>query len=151
MIRVVSKRSGMDITPGVDVFTDGRCLVRTFDGDELQRRISPADVDRLLGYFEEQRLLTLTDDIIDRSIEQQLQPKREELPGGGVRVGFPSRHYVTDCNYTSIAVRTAAQTSRIERYALSHEIEWYPQVAELQTVQQCVQRVYDVIGQHEHH
>ena len=147
MLRVISKRSGKDIIPGVHIFADGHCQVRTFDGHEFHRWISPSEVERLLRYFEEQHLVSLTDAIIEQSIEQQLQPKREELPGGGVRVSYPSWHYVTDCNYTSIAVRTDTQRLRIERYALSHQIEWYPQVAELQIVQRCVQRVYDVLGQ----
>jgi hypothetical protein len=94
-----------------------------------------------LEFFEREGLFTISDASIERAIDRELAPVRTELPGGGVRVSYPSRRYVTDCNYTSIAIRTAAQTSRIERYALSFEIEWYPQVIELQTVQRCVQRV----------
>src|SRR6267143_614379 len=36
MIQVTSQRSGQVITPGIDIFADGRCLVRRFDGQELE-------------------------------------------------------------------------------------------------------------------
>src|SRR6266516_38874 len=61
MIRVISRRSGMEITPGIDIFADGRCVVRTFRGEELERKLEPSDVRRLLKFFDRQGLFSISD------------------------------------------------------------------------------------------
>ena len=53
MFRVVSKTSGRDIVPGIDIYVDGQCSVRRFDGTELQKRIKPSELSALLGFFDE--------------------------------------------------------------------------------------------------
>src|SRR6266850_1951744 len=52
MIQVTSQRSGRVITPGIDIFADGRCLVRRFDGQELEKRLRVGKVRSLLQVFE---------------------------------------------------------------------------------------------------
>jgi hypothetical protein len=147
MIRVVSRGSGREITPGIDIFADGRCVVRRFDGQELERRLRADEVRSLLQFFEPEGLFSISDASIEHAIDRELEPIRTELPGGGVRISSRGRVLVTDSNHTRIFARTDSESVRISRYALDSELEHYRTVTELRTVQRCVQRVYDVAGQ----
>ena len=146
MLRVISRRTGQPLTPGIDIFADGRCLLRRFDGQEVEKRLRPADVRSLLQLFEREGLFSISDESIERAIDRELQPVRTELPDGGVQVSARGRVAVTDSNHTRIFARTDSQRVKISRYALDSELEHYRTVAELRTVQRCVQRVYDVAG-----
>ena len=142
MIRVTSRRSGQEITPGIDIFADGRCLVRRFDGQELEKRLHVGEVRSLLQFFESQGLFSISDASIERAIDRELEP----MQIGGVRVGSRSRVLASDASYTRISARTGSKSVRISRYALASELEHYQSVTGLRTVQTCVQRVYDVAG-----
>jgi hypothetical protein len=146
MLRVISRRTGQPLTPGIDIFADGRCLLRRFDGQEVEKRLRPADVRSLLQFFEREGLFSISDDSIDRAIDRELQPVRTELPDGSIHVSSRGPVLVTDSSHTRISARTASQRVKISRYALHSELEHYRTVTELRTVQRCVQRVYDVAG-----
>ena len=146
MIRVVSQRSGVDITPGIDIFADGHCVVRTFQGQELERKLQPSAVCGLLDFFERQGLFSISDESIERAIDRELQPVRKELQDGGFTVATRWRMVVVDSSYTRIAAQTLSKKVEISRYALHSELEHYRTVTELRTVQQCVERVYEVAG-----
>jgi hypothetical protein len=146
MIRVISQRSGAEITPGIDIFADGHCRVRTFRGEELEQRLRPSDVHDLLDFFDRQGLFSISNESIERAIDRELQPIRTELPDGSVSLSMRGRAAVVDANHTRIAARTSSKKVDISRYALDSELEDYRTVAELRTVQRCVQRVYEVAG-----
>jgi hypothetical protein len=71
---------------------------------------------------------------------------RTELPGGGFSVSSRGRVAIVDSSKTTIAAHTPSKKVEISRYALHAELEHYRTVAELRTVQQCVERVYEVAG-----
>ncbi|MEW6307104.1 MAG: hypothetical protein AB1705_26875 [Verrucomicrobiota bacterium] len=146
MIRVISQRSGTDITPGIDIFADGRCAVRTFRGEEITKRLRVGEVDSLLVFFEREGLFSVSDATIERAIDRELEPVRTELPGGGFRVSMRGRVLVTDSNHTRIVAQKDSKSVAISRYALNSELEHYRTVTELRTVQRCVDRVYEVAG-----
>ena len=146
MIRVISQRSGREITPGIDIFADGRCAVRTFQGEELEKRLPAGEVRSLLEFFEREGLFSISDAAIERAIDRELEPVRTELPDGGVQVSSRGRVAVTDSNHTRIAARTDSKSVRISRYALDVELEHYRTATELRTVQRCIERVYEVAG-----
>jgi hypothetical protein len=146
MFRVMSQRSGREITPGIDIFADGRCSVRTFGGEELERSLRRSDVRHLLEFFGRQGLFTVSDDSIERAIDRELQPVRTELPDGSVSVSSRGRVVTVDGTHTRIAAHTSTQKVEISRYAMHSELEHYRTVTELRTVQRCVERVYEVAG-----
>jgi hypothetical protein len=146
MFRVMSQRSGREITPGIDIFADGRCSVRTFGGEELERSLRRSDVRQLLEFFDRQGLFTISEDSIERAIDRELQPVRTELPDGGVSVSSRGRVATVDGTHTRIAAHTSTQKVEISRYAMHSELEHYRTVTELRTVQRCVERVYEVAG-----
>jgi hypothetical protein len=146
MIRVVSQRSGAEITPGIDIFADGRCMVRTFRGEEVERRLPPSAVSGLLDFFDRQGLFSISDASIERAIDRELEPVRTELADGGVSVSTRGRVLVVDSSHTRIAARSPTKKVEISRYALHAELEHYRTVTELRTVQRCVERVYEVAG-----
>lgn len=146
MVRVVSQRSGADITPGIDIFPDGRCMVRTFRGEELERKLRPSDVRGLLEFFDRQGLFSISDESIERAIDRELEPVRTELPDGGVRFSSRGRFLASDSSHTRIAAHTPSKKVDISRYALHLELKHYRTVTELRTVQSCVERVYQVAG-----
>ena len=144
--RTATTRPVMDITPGIDIFADGHCVVRTFQGQELERKLQPSAVCGLLDFFERQGLFSISDESIERAIDRELQPVRKELQDGGFTVATRWRMVVVDSSYTRIAAQTLSKKVEISRYALHSELEHYRTVTELRTVQQCVERVYEVAG-----
>jgi len=144
MIRVISRESGRDITPGVEVFADGSCRIKTVEGDEYTTKLERSTVRGLLSFLEREGLFSISDESIERAIDRELQPVRTELPGGGVSFTSRGRVFVTDSAHARISARAGTNSVRISRYALESEIEHYRTVTELRTVQRCIQRVYDV-------
>jgi hypothetical protein len=144
IFRVISPQSGKEITPGVDIYADGRCVVRTSDGQEFEKKLQSADIRRLLKFFDHQGLFSISDESIERAIDRELEPVRTELPGGGVMVSTRGRVCVVDASFTRIAARTPAKEVDIWRYALKVELDEYRTVTELRTVQRCIERVYDI-------
>jgi len=119
-IRVVSKATGKEITQGIDIYEDGRCFVRRVDGTELEKRVSPSTVAQLLTALEHNGFFSLSPWQIDRKVEAA-----QRAPSGGYHI-----RGVTDCNFSGVFARTDSQTNVIERYALEHELKWYPEIRE---------------------
>ena len=137
MFRVVSKTSGRDIVPGIDIYVDGQCSVRRFDGTELQKRIKPSELSALLSFFDESGFFRLSALQMDSKVEAA-----HRLPSGGIH-----GHSVTDSSYIGVFARTQSKTNHIERYALDHELEWYPDIAELKLLGDVFRRVHEVVGE----
>ncbi len=130
MFQVLSKQTGQPITPGVLIYADGTCRVRTFDGDELTKAIRPSKVRELLDFFQREGLFSISDESIDRHM----------------KAVEPYRVVVVDASDTTIVARQDGKSVRISRYALDLEIQHYPEVPELRAVQKCVERVYETVG-----
>jgi hypothetical protein len=126
MIRVLSRRTGKDIIPGVDIFADGRCVIRTFAGKERQKKLKPSQVNALLEFFEREGLFRISKESIENAIR--------ESPDGQIDV--------VDANRTTIAVDMGSKKTRISRNALDEEVKFYRTVIELQVMKKCVERVY---------
>lgn len=137
MIRVVSKTSGRDIIPGIDIYADGRCLIRRFDGTEPEKRLTPSELSELLRFLDQSGFFGLSEVQIESKVEAT-----QHLPSGGIRV-----RSVIDANYTSVFARTISKTNRIERYALDFELEWYPEIAELRVMRDAFRRVHEIVGE----
>lgn len=145
-IRVLSQRTGKEITPGIDIFADGRCLVRKFDGTEFEKRLRPDDVHGLLQFFERQGLFNISQASIERAIDGANEIVWKELPDGSFQGTSPARSWTTHMNHTRIGAVSDSTNVWISRYDLAGEVGQYSTVAELQTVSRCVERVYEVAG-----
>lgn len=147
MFRVISPKTGKVLTPGVDIFADGRCLVRAFDGEELERSLRSSDVTALLDFFDRQGLFAISDESIERAIDRDLKrPVEITLEDGSVCAVNRYRITVVDASDTRLIVRAPGKEVRISRYALHCELEEYRTVTELKAVQRCVERVYELAG-----
>jgi hypothetical protein len=147
MFRVVFPHSGKDIIRGVHIFEDGRCMVYTDGGEELERKLRPSDVRGLLDYFDHQGLFSISNASIERAIGRDLlKPVRMELPDGGFSDMTRGRICVVDGSDTRISVCTRTEKVEICRHALREELQEYRIVTELRTVKRCIERVYEVAG-----
>jgi hypothetical protein len=148
MFRVISQSSGKLFDPGVDIFADGRCMVRTIDGKEYERRLRLSEVRSLLGFFEGQGFFVLSTEVIELAIDRDLEQRllHVELPDGSIVVTKRSRVCGVDGSDTRIVARTPSRTVDISRYLLSCELEEYQTVNELKIVQRCIEKVYKVAG-----
>jgi hypothetical protein len=131
MSYVVSKKTGQRITPGIQIYADGTCRVRTDGGEEVRKSVQISRVRDLLDFFQREGLFSISDDSIDRHMKS---------------VARFNRVVVVDSSWTRIAARQDSKEVRISRYALDAEIRYYPEVPELQTVRRCVERVYETAG-----
>ena len=135
MFQIISRQSRKPIVPGIDIFADGRCTVRTYGGEEVERFLLPQDVQALLEFFERQGLYSISNDSIKRAIEAQLATNHEIAPVIAV-----------DGSETRIAARALNKQVEVSCYVLELHIENYPAVIELRTVKTCVERVYEIAG-----
>lgn len=146
MFYILAKNSGEVIVPGVDIFSDGRCIVRNFDGEVIEKKLSASKVRDLMDFFSREGLFDISTASIDRAIDRELQPIVTELPGGGSMTSSRGRVLVVDGSVTCLAVRTLAKQVEISRHALSCELKEYQTVVELRAVDRCIKRVYQVAG-----
>jgi|KBSSwiStaDraftv2_1062776.scaffolds.fasta_scaffold211830_5 hypothetical protein len=137
MFSVVSKTSGKYLVPGIDLYADGRCLIRRFDGTEREKRVAPSELSELLRFLDQSGFFGMSNFLIDSKVKAA-----QILPGGGIRM-----RSVTDANFILISARTTSKTNRIERYALDEELEWYPEIAELKAMRDAFRRVHEVVGE----
>jgi hypothetical protein len=129
MFRVISQRSGKPIVPGIDIFADGRCAVRTYNGEEVERFLLPKDVQVLLEFFEERGLYSISSDSIKRAIEKQFVTNPETV-----------HVVVIDGHEANIAARNSSSKQvEISCYALDDQLKNYSSVSELRTVKNCVE------------
>ena len=144
MYRIISKRTGAIIIPGVDIFASGRCLLRTVDGEELERRLSPGDVQSLLKFLDGQGLFDISNESIERAIDREVNPVLVELPNGEFSVSGTGPVCVVDASRSRIVAHMGSKRVDISRYALGVEVEHYRAVTELRTVQNCIKKVCEV-------
>jgi hypothetical protein len=130
MYAVLSKRSGRPIIPGIDIFEDGRCVVRTFNGDESEKVLQKSDVQTLLDFFDQQDLFSISEESITGAVARQ-----------GQFVVF------VDGTTTRLAAREGARQFDVSRKCLNRELESYsPNVRELRAMVNCIEKVYEVAG-----
>ena len=146
MFRILSQHSGQQITPGVEIFADGRCIVRNFQGEEFKKRLHASEVDKLLMFFEREQFFSLSDASIKHAIDRELEPVYTELTDGEAWMSIRGPVIVIDSNYTKIAARTHSKSVEISQYALDSELDCHPTVTELRTLKRCIDRVYEVAG-----
>jgi hypothetical protein len=134
---VISKTSRKVIIPGIDIYSYGRCSIRKFDGTEIERQVPPVMVSELLRFLDQSGFFEVT----AMEIDSKVQVARHSPDGSLVL------HFVSDDIYTAVSARTASKTNRIERYALDHELEWYPEIMELKLLRDAIHRVCEVVGE----
>ena len=130
-VRVTSKATGANIIPGVDIYAGGGCIVRSFDGTEVESRISEQQLAILLRFFEAERILGLTDTTVDGALTR-------ETVGPGV--------FSTHQNYTRLVIRQPNVLTYVSRYDLANEIKSHPNCRELQAIQRCVDKIYEIVA-----
>jgi hypothetical protein len=84
-----------------------------------------------LRFFEGEGLQSISNELLERRINDAYPFKRV---------------FVVDSHETRINVQDGTRSVRLSRYALDMELEYYPDVKELRTIQNCVDRVDETVG-----
>ena len=135
------------IIPGVDMYDDGRCIIRTFDGREFQKTITNDKVRDLLAYLERHGVFGISRAAIDQSIDRLHEPTTNLLADGTMSISWPMRAFVSDAGFTELTVRTGTNSLTIGREALYFEAKHYPQVLELRALTNFVHKIYETVGE----
>ena len=140
---VRSKLTQRTLVPGIDIFPDGRCFVRRLDGTELAKNLGPADVRELVAFFDAQGLFFLSNDALEKRLEEMDVPQIQ-VDRKGPSVLYKLRE-AAPVNYrTGLQVRLEGQTILLARWDLDLELRWFPQVRELRVIRACVDKVFAV-------
>lgn len=140
---VRSQRTQRTIVPGIDIFPDGRCLVRRLDGTEQEKSIGTAGVREMVAFFDEKGLFFLSDEAIEKRLEAMDVPQIQ-VDRSGPSV-FHKLRESAPVNYrTGLQVRLEGQTILLARWDLDLEIHWFPQLRELRVIRACVDKVFAV-------
>ncbi len=121
---ILSEATGELITPGIDVYANGRCIIRNLGGAETEKQISSAEVTKLLQAIDRSGFFELSSAALDARVK-------------ALQVG----RGIKGANHTAVFARVASKTNRIERYALDWELEWYPEMLELGVLRDVVMSV----------
>lgn len=139
---VMSQESRLAIVPGIDIFPDGRCLVRRPDGSEQRKDIGRARVRELVEFFDDRGLFFLTNDALDARLSEADVPQIN-VDRGGASVLYKLRE-AAPVNYrTGLQVRLEGMTVLLSRWDLDLELRWFPQVRELHIIRACVDKVFE--------
>jgi hypothetical protein len=130
-IYVTSRNTGAKIIPGIEIFAGGGCIIRDFEGTELERRISQQQLADLLRFFEAERIFGLSDRAVDEAAARNAK-------GSGT--------FRTHQINTRLIIRQPNILTYLSRYDLTNEIKSHPNCRELQAIQRCVDKVYEIVG-----
>jgi hypothetical protein len=137
-LQVVSEKSGKTIFPGIDIYADGRCSIRRWNGTEFEHQISKETLAELLRKLQESGFFGLSTAEIDEAL------RREESRQGRMR----SRGHQP---VTKVVARTLTRTNSVEQYGIDWKLKTYPQVKEVGAFFDCMRHIHEAAGETEHH
>jgi hypothetical protein len=134
-LTVKSQKSGRKIIPGIDIYSDGRVLVRRYDGSEATKHIDRTAVETLLRSLDDTRFYKITEDSFNTEVNKANPP------------GEVERIVVTDCPVWRIRTRNAGVTHSTKFYGLWEMAEHYPNIEQLKTLKGAILMVYSAVGE----
>jgi hypothetical protein len=88
----VKSKSGEQIIPGIDIYSDGRVAIRRYDGSEATKRLAKDAIQKLLDRLERTRFYNITEESFDAEFYASQRPR--EVDGTFTTT---SRIFITDC------------------------------------------------------
>ena len=131
MFEIRSKFTGKRISPGLEIYSNGRVTVCDFDGNETEKRLQLRDVQALLRSLEQAGLFSLSPGDIESSIERE----NKLAPA------------IVDGSYVSISAWSGEKSVSLKRYCLSEEVKAYPGVKQLQVMTNCLAKVEAMVDE----
>jgi hypothetical protein len=136
--QVTSKKTGATIDPGIDIYADGRCSIRRWDGTEIEHMVSKETIGELLRNLHQSEFFEMTTAELDEAIS------REQSREGTMR-------FITDQAVTRIVARTPTRTNSVEQYAIDWKLRTYPKVEELGAFFECMRHIHKAAEETETH
>jgi len=124
--------------PGIQLYADGRYTAITTGGIVSTGILARAQLSRLLGFFQQERVLGLTNAVVEQAIERDTRRQDEEKKR---IIVFPSSHPVR----VHLLIRTASEVTEVDRRALYEETRRHPDVWELAAITNSVAKIYEVV------
>jgi len=134
-LTVKSQKSGKKIIPGVDIYSDGKVIVRRYDGSEATKHIDKPAVEKLLRSLDSTKFYKVTEESFDAEVNKSNPP------------GEVERIVVTDSVVWRIRTRNAGVTHSTKFYGLWEMAEHYPNIEQLKTLRGAILMVYSAVGE----
>jgi len=124
--------------PGIQVYANGRFHALTAGGIVSTGSISRAQLSTLLTFFQQERVLGLTNAAVQQAIDKDAQRQADQ----NKRIsGRWSSHPVR----IHLIIRTVSGVTDVERRALYDEMSSHPDVWELAAIRNSVDKIYEVV------
>jgi hypothetical protein len=134
-LTVKSQKSGKKIVPGIDIYSDGRVIVRRYDGSEASKHIDKTAVETLLQSLDSLRFYKISEKSFDAEVNKSNPP------------GEVERIVITDCPIWRIRTRDAGVIHSTKFYGLWEMAKYYPNIKELETLKDAILMVYLAVGE----
>jgi hypothetical protein len=134
-LTVKSQKSGKKIIPGVDIYSDGKVIVRRYDGSEATKHIDKPAIEKLLRSLDSTKFYKVTEESFDGEVNKSNPP------------GEVERIVVTDSVVWCIRTRNAGVTHSTKFYGLWEMAEHYPNIEQLKTLKDAILMVYSAVGE----
>lgn len=147
----ISKKSSQRIILGYDIFTDGKCSLRSFEGDEITFNIPSEEVVNLVLFCKEQGFFSISNE----SLEKTLQPKTfqyvtNELSALSTIVEVkilsmdgPAMEMHGD--QVTVSIQDGTLKNSVSRYNLHKEINYHTNLTEFQIIGRCMNKINDTV------
>ncbi len=151
----ISKKSGKRTIPGYDMFADGKCSLRTSEGDEFTLKLSPEEVANLISFSKEQGFFSISNESLEKasrpisSIDLQLVTNEVsgvisvEVFGGSTTYSGPAMEMHGD--QVTVSIQDGTIKNSISRYNLPREIKHYTNLTQFQIIGRCVDKIDETV------
>ncbi|MCD6050552.1 MAG: hypothetical protein K0Q55_1955 [Verrucomicrobia bacterium] len=149
----VSKKSGQRITPGYDIFTDGRCSLRSADGDEITLKLSPEEVTGLVSFSKEQGFFSISNESLvktlsSKTFEYVTNFNPNPLTVVEVKViSVDGPAMEMHGEQVTVSIQDGTLKNSISRYNLHKEIKHYTNLTQFQIIGRCLGKINNSVEQ----
>ncbi|HEY1170714.1 MAG TPA: hypothetical protein VGH19_05030 [Verrucomicrobiae bacterium] len=148
----ISKKSGKRIIPGYDIFADGKCSLRSSEGDEFTLKLPPEEVTGLVSFSKEQGFFSISNESLEKasypitSIDLQLVTNEISGVVSVEVIGATSTYSMeTHANQVTVSIQDGTVKNSISRYNLHKEIKHYTNLTQFQIIGRCVDKIDETV------
>ena len=128
--RFFSAVTEKQITPGIDIYSDGLVSIRRFDGTEQTKYIKAEHVQPLVDSLEKTKFYEISEDSFRAAVN------KSRADGASERIS------ITDLATTKISVRTGRTMHTTEFNGINEYAKEYPKIQQLKILRRAISMVY---------
>jgi hypothetical protein len=145
------QKSDQRIVPGYDLFTNGKCLLRTSESNEITFNLSPEEVADLVSFCRKQGFFSISNESLEKAIPPMtFRWVTNELSDSTTTIEFivsdpknPALEKHGDL--VTVTIQDGTVKNSISRYNLHKETKHYTNLPQFQIIGRCMSKIDETV------